>query len=174
MTGFSRRKVIATAAVFGLAGRAKGQDGTPATGSPPIDIALPDMAVAVDPQLSPDPAELARLTAEFLNGATPQDTGLLLDLPPIGENPAQVPVRVKVTLPLDDELWCPELILLAEMNPRPLACRFAFTPAAGAADVGIRLRLTQSQSVTAYARLSDGRVLTARQQITVTAGGCGL
>ncbi|MDF3607471.1 thiosulfate oxidation carrier protein SoxY [Paracoccus sp. DMF-8] len=42
------------------------------------------------------------------------------------------------------------------------------------ADIGTRVRLTQSQHVSAYARLSDGRVLLARREITVTAGGCGL
>lgn len=127
-----------------------------------------------DPALQPDPAALARIIAEFLNGSEPIGEGLALELPPIGDNPAQVPLRAHVTLTLTDGLHCPEMIILAERNPHPLACRLRFSPGMGLADVSTRVRLTQSQHVSAYARLSDGRVLMARQDIIVTAGGCGI
>lgn len=161
---FSRRGIMAGAAALGLAGTARAQDAQPRV----------DIAPQVDAALEPNPQELARIIAEFLDGAQAQTQGIALDLPPIGDNPAQVPLRAHVTLPLRDGLHCTEMIILAEMNPHPLACRFRFTQGMGVADVGIRLRLTQSQHVSAYARLSDGRVLLARQEITVTAGGCGL
>jgi len=38
----------------------------------------------------------------------------------------------------------------------------------------VRLRLIQSMPIRAYARMNDGRVLMAGQEITVAAGGCGL
>lgn len=152
----SRRDLMAGAALLGLAGPARAQD------------------PQVDAELAPNPQELARVIAAFLNGATPATEGIALELPPIGDNPAQIPLRAHVTLPLQDGLYCPEMIILAEMNPHPLACRARFTPAMGLADIGTRVRLTQSQHVSAYARLSDGRVLLARREITVTAGGCGL
>lgn len=156
--GISRRGMLAGAAVLGLAGHARGQDTAP----------------QVDAELAPDPQELARIIAQFLNGAQPATQGIALELPPIGDNPAQVPLRAHVTLPMTHGLHCPEMIILAEKNPHPLACRARFTPAMALADIGTRVRLTQSQHVSAYARLSDGRVLLARQEITVTAGGCGL
>lgn len=122
----------------------------------------------------PDSVEADRLAAEFAGGAEPLAEGLALDLPALGDNPAAVPVRVHVTEPITEALWCEEIILIADLNPKPLACRFRFTAATGSADVAVRVRLIQSMPIRAYARMSDGRVLTARQDITVAAGGCGL
>lgn len=124
------------------------------------------------PQL--DSAEAERLAAEFTGSAEPLAEGLALDLPALGDNPAAVPVRVHVTQAITDALWCEEIIVIADLNPKPLACRFRFTAATGSADVAVRVRLIQSMPVRAYARMSDGRVLAARQEITVAAGGCGL
>lgn len=122
----------------------------------------------------PDSVEADRLAAEFAGGAEPLAEGLALDLPALGDNPAAVPVRVHVTGPITDALWCEEIILIADLNPKPLACRFRFTAATGSADVAVRVRLIRSMPIRAYARMNDGRVLMARQEITVAAGGCGL
>ncbi|MDO5371129.1 thiosulfate oxidation carrier protein SoxY [Paracoccus sp. (in: a-proteobacteria)] len=124
------------------------------------------------PQL--DSALAEDLAAEFAGGATPLAEGLALDLPALGDNPAAVPVRVHVTEPITEDSWCEEIIVIAELNPLPLACRFKFTPAMGSADVAVRLRLIGTMPVRALARMNDGRVLVARQEITVAAGGCGL
>ena len=121
-----------------------------------------------------DSAEADRLAAEFAAGAEVLSRGLALDLPALGDNPAAVPVRVHVTEPITDASWCSEIIVIADLNPGPLACRFRFTAATGAADVTVRLRLIQSMPVRAYARMEDGRVLMARRDITVAPGGCGL
>lgn len=122
----------------------------------------------------PDDAESDRIAAEFLQGAVPLPQGLALDLPALGDNPAAVPVRVHLTEPVDEALFCQELIVLAQRNPRPLICRFRFTPLTGAADVALRVRLMQSMGLRALARMSDGRFLEARADITVAAGGCGM
>jgi len=106
--------------------------------------------------------------------AEPLAEGLALDLPALGDNPAAVPVRVHVTEVITDSSWCEEIIVIADLNPKPLACRFRFTADTGSADVAVRVRLIQSMPIRAYARMNDGRILTARQEITVAAGGCGL
>lgn len=122
----------------------------------------------------PDSAEADRIAAGFAGDATPRAEGLALDLPALGDNPAAVPVRVHVTEAITEDSWCEELIVIAERNPLPLACSFRFTQAAGSADVAVRLRLIQTMAVRAMARMNDGRVLSARAEITVAAGGCGL
>jgi sulfur-oxidizing protein SoxY len=124
------------------------------------------------PQL--DSAEADRLAAEFAGEAEPLAEGLALDLPALGDNPAAVPIRVHVTEPITEASWCEEIIILADLNPKPFACRFRFTAATGSAEVAVRLRLIQTMPIRAYARMNDGRVLMARQDITVAAGGCGL
>ena len=122
----------------------------------------------------PDSSEADRIAAEFTGDAVPLTEGLALDMDALGDNPAAVPVRVHVTEPITDTSWCEEIILIADLNPLPYACRFRFTAATGSADVAVRLRLIQSMPVRALARMNDGRVLTARHDITVAAGGCGL
>ena len=79
-----------------------------------------------------DSAEADRLAAEFAAGAEVLSRGLALDLPALGDNPAAVPVRVHVTEPITDASWCSEIIVIADLNPGPLACRFRFTAATGA------------------------------------------
>lgn len=122
----------------------------------------------------PDSTEADRLAAEFTAATTPLAEGLALDLQALGDNPAAVPVRVHVTEAITETSWCEEIILIADLNPKPLACRFRFTADTGSADVAVRVRLIQSMPIRAFARMSDGRVLAARQDITVAAGGCGL
>lgn len=138
----------------------------------------PKLAGAQTPESSaapqPDDAEADRIAAAFLNGAIPQAEGLVLDLPALGDNPAAVPVRVHLDEALSDANFCEELIVLAQRNPKPLACRFHFTPLTGSVDVALRLRLIQSMGLRAIARMSDGRFLEARGEITVAAGGCGM
>lgn len=122
----------------------------------------------------PDSAVADEIAAEFTGAAEPLAEGLALDLPALGDNPAAVPVRVHVTEAITDSSWCEEIIVIADLNPKPLACRFRFTADTGSADVAVRVRLIRSMPIRAYARMNDGRVLMARQDITVAAGGCGL
>lgn len=131
-------------------------------------------AQAQAPLQGADPAEVKAIVDAFLNGAQPSTQGITLDMPVLGDNPASVPIKVKVDLPITPESYCEEIIILAEGNPRPLACRFEFTPLIGSAEVAIRLRLIETQAIQALARMSDGRVLVARRHIAVTAGGCGM
>lgn len=119
-------------------------------------------------------AEVQAVISGFLQGAQPQEEGLELDMPVLGDNPASVPVKVNVLAPVTPESYCEELIILAEGNPRPLACRFTFTPLSGTSEVAVRLRLIESQNIRTLARMNDGRVLMAQRHITVTAGGCGM
>ncbi|WP_397473832.1 thiosulfate oxidation carrier protein SoxY [Pusillimonas sp.] len=121
-----------------------------------------------------DPAEVQAIVDAFLDGAQSLNEGLKLDMPVLGDNPAAVPVKAILDVPITADSYCKELVIIAEGNPRPMACRFQFTPLAGTTEVAVRLRLIETQSIQALARMSDGRVLAARRHITVTAGGCGM
>lgn len=131
--------------------------------------------VAFDQLLKPaTAAQVQAIVDEVLKGAIPEEKGMKLDMPALGDNPAAVPVKVVLDLPASDDVYCQELIILAQGNPHPLACRFNFTALAGTTEVAVRLRLIETQTIRALARLSDGRVLSAQHHITVTAGGCGM
>ena len=119
-------------------------------------------------------AEVRRAIEAFTQGAKPREEGLLLDLPALADNPAAVPVRVAVTQPITEQRWCREIALITEKNPVPLACTLRFTAATGTAEAAVRLRLSQSQTVHALARMSDGQVLHAQKSVTAAASGCGM
>lgn len=124
--------------------------------------------------LAPNPAEFRQALGNFIGKARVVEDGLQLDLPVLADNPAGVPVKVLVTHPLTESHYCQELVILAELNPQPVACRFWFTPAAGTAEAAVRLRLSQTQTIHALARMSDGKILVARQAVTVATSGCGM
>lgn len=157
----TRRSLMAGAAALALPAAVLAQAGTAAR------------TPLVGP-LAPKPAEFSRQIAQFANGATAQAQGLQLDVPVLADNPGAVPVKVKVTLPITEQDWCEEIIVLAELNPSPLSCRLQFTAAAGTAEAAVRVRLSQSQTIHALARMKSGRLLAAKQAVTVAASGCGM
>ena len=145
-------------------------------------LALPSVALAQTPPtnpplvgpLAPDPVAFKKALSTFTGSATPQAEGLQLDIPVLADNPSAVPIKAKVTLPITEHDWCEELIVLAELNPIPLACRIRFTAETGSAEAAVRIRLIQSQAVHVLARMKSGTLLAGKQTITVAASGCGM
>ena len=145
-------------------------------------LALPSVALAQTPPtnpplvgpLAPDPVAFKKALNTFTGSATPQAEGLQLDIPVLADNPSAVPIKAKVTLPITEHDWCEELIVLAELNPIPLACRIRFTAETGTAEAAVRIRLSQSQAVHVLARMKSGKLLAGKQTITVAASGCGM
>lgn len=142
-------------------------------------LALPAVAQIQPPvplvgPLAPNPVEFKKTMEQFLGGATAQAEGLQLDIPVLADNPSAVPVKAKVMLPITEQDWCEELMVVAELNPIPLACRMKFTADTGSAEAAIRIRLSQSQHVHVLARMKSGKVLGGKQMVTVAASGCGM
>ena len=161
----TRRDLVAAAAIAGATLALPGAAWAQASSALPVNLLNP---------LAPNPAEFARQVAQFTGKATPQAEGLQLDISVLADNPSAVPVKVKVTLPITDQDWCEEIIVLADLNPSPLACRLQFTAATGTAEAAVRVRLSQSQTIHALARMKSGKVLVAKQAVTVAASGCGM
>lgn len=117
-------------------------------------------------------AQTEALLKEFARGKAPKNNGLVLDIPLAAENANAVPVTLRLENGIAENRGCEEFLLIADRNPMPEACRFKFSPAIGMADVTTRIRLAESQTVVAAARMSDGEVFVQRVAITVTVGGC--
>lgn len=117
--------------------------------------------------------EVDSIVTTFTAGRAPEPGGIALTVPALADNANAVPVGIRLTVPLGDGVHCEELIVVTEKNPRPLACRFRFTPHIGVVDVATRIRLSETQHVQVLARMSDGRILSERQELTITGGGCG-
>jgi sulfur-oxidizing protein SoxY len=65
------------------------------------------------------------------------------------------------------------IVVAADGNPLPGVAQFDLGPDNGQAHVEFRIRLAQTQQITAVALMSDGTLWTAAKLIKVTIGGCG-
>ena len=91
---------------------------------------------------------------------------VLIQVPPLAENGAIVPVTVESRLP-----GTRRLLILAGNNPGPLLAEFRFEPGADPW-VSLRLKLNASGPVLAIAEAS-GRFHGAEVPVKVMVGGCG-
>lgn len=106
-------------------------------------------------------------------GAAPvEEAGIVLRLPAIAENGAQVPVSVSVDSPMTPESHVVSIHLFATRNPTPSLARFHLSPALARADVQTRIRLAEDQLVVALAVMSDGTVRRVAAATRVATGGC--
>lgn len=133
-------------------------------------------AVAV-PVLTIRPAEAtpASLAAAIRSvvGEAPVHTGKVkLDIPPLVENGNTVPMTVIVASPMTAEDHVKSIHVFNEKNPQPNIGNFVLGPRAGRAQVSTRIRLADSQKITAIAQLADGSFWSATVDVVVTLAAC--
>jgi sulfur-oxidizing protein SoxY len=115
----------------------------------------------------------ADLIKAFTGGKTATEGKVKLDLPEIAENGNTVPMTVTVDSPMTDASHVQAVLIVADGNPNAGVATFHFSPASGAAEANIRVRLATTQNIIAVAKMSDGSFVTASKQVKVTIGGCG-
>ena len=109
-------------------------------------------------------------------GGRPMKDGsalIKLEIPPIAENGAVVPVNVEVNAPMTPASYVKTIWIVADKNRIPIVARATLTPDAGQAFVGTHIRLGETTDVRAVVEQSDGTLLTAKREVKVTVGGCG-
>jgi len=95
-----------------------------------------------------------------------------LDIPPLVENGNTVPMTVVVDNPMTPDNHVKSIHVFNEKNPQPNVGNFYLGPNAGRAQVATRIRLADSQKITAIAKLSDGSFWSASVDIIVTLAAC--
>ncbi len=110
----------------------------------------------------------------LLNGSTPKEGGIDMDLPENVENGNYVPVALSVESPMTPENHVTAIHLLSTQNPRAHVATFRFTLLSGRARVTSRMRLAKTQEVVAIAELNDGTFLMSTRFVDVKVGGCGI
>src|SRR5271169_2154774 len=123
----------------------------------------------------PAGATPAMLSAAIRNvvGEAPVRTGKVkIDIPPLVENGNTVPMTISVASPMTADDHVKSIHVFNEKNPRPNVGNFYIGPAAGRAQVSTRIRLADSQKVTAIAQLSDGSFWSASVDVVVTLAAC--
>jgi len=95
-----------------------------------------------------------------------------LDLPPIVENGNSVPCTVTVESPMTATDYVKAIHIFNEKNPQPNVISVKLGPRAGRAAFTTRIRLADSQTVTAIAEMSDGSCWSDDIDVIVTLAAC--
>ena len=142
---------------LGLAG------GAAMAGSVPIVVVRPVEAT---------PAMLSSAIRNIVGEANVRTGKVKLDIPPLVENGNTVPMTVSVTSPMTADDHVKSIHVFNEKNPQPNIGNFYLTPRSGRAQISTRIRLADSQKVTAIARLSDDTFWSATADVVVTLAAC--
>jgi sulfur-oxidizing protein SoxY len=95
-----------------------------------------------------------------------------IELPPLIENGNAVPLAVSVDSPMTEREHVRAVHVFTEKNPQPNVASFHLGPRAGRARVATRMRLANTQEITAICELSDGTFWSASASIIVTLAAC--
>jgi sulfur-oxidizing protein SoxY len=142
---------------LGLAG------GAAAMGAVPIVTLRPSEAT---------PAMLAAAIRNVVGEAEVKTGKVKLDIPPLVENGNTVPMTVSVSNPMIPDDHVKSIHVFNEKNPQPNIGNFYLGPHAGRAQISTRIRLADSQKITAIARLSDDTFWSASVDVVVTLAAC--
>jgi sulfur-oxidizing protein SoxY len=95
-----------------------------------------------------------------------------LELPQLVENGNTVSMTVRVDSPMTQADHVKTIHVFTEKNPQPWVASFHLGPRAGRAVVSTRIRLADSQTVTAIAEMSDGSFWSQDVNVIVTLAAC--
>jgi sulfur-oxidizing protein SoxY len=109
---------------------------------------------------------------EFIGEAQVRAGRIKLDLPPLVENGNAVPLTVSVESPMTAEDHVKTIAVFNHKNPQPNVATFHMGLRCGRASVSTRIRLADSQTVTAIAQMSDGSFWSDSADVVVTLAAC--
>jgi sulfur-oxidizing protein SoxY len=117
--------------------------------------------------------EMMKDAVRAVIGEAPVKKGKVkLDLPPLVENGNSVPCTVSVESPMTAADYVKAIHIFNEKNPQPNVISVKLGPRAGRASFSTRIRLADSQTVTAIAELSDGSLWSDDIDVIVTLAAC--
>jgi sulfur-oxidizing protein SoxY len=118
------------------------------------------------------PGALQAAIREIVGDAALRTGRVTLDLPPLAENGNSVSTTVSVDSPMTAADHVKAIHLLNEKNPQPHVMSATLGPRAGKAQVNVRIKLADSQTIVAIAETSDGTFWTASADVIVTLAAC--
>jgi sulfur-oxidizing protein SoxY len=95
-----------------------------------------------------------------------------LDVPPLVENGNMVSLVVAVDSAMTVTDYVKAIHVFNEKNPQPYVIAVHLGPSAGKAKIATRIRLADSQTLTAIAEMSDGTFWSATTDVVVTLAAC--
>ena len=95
-----------------------------------------------------------------------------LDLPPLIDNGNSVSLSVAVESPMTPADHVKAIHVFTEKNPLPNVVSVYLGPRAGRANIATRVRIADTQTVTAIAEMSDGSFWSGSMNVIVTLSAC--
>lgn len=138
-----------------------------------LSMLVAGVGVLVVRPVYPAPEELAQALRDTFGSRTIRPGRVNLQVPILAENGNVVPVTVGVDSPMTEQDFVASIHLFAEKNPLPRVLEVRLGPHNGKAQVSTRIRLAESQNLTAVAAMNDGSLWSAVATVEVTTGGCG-
>ena len=134
-------------------------------------------APTADAQIGPNQAALRKAAYEdalrkVVGDAQVRRGRVKLQLPPLIDNGNSVPLSVAVESPMTDADHVKAIHVLTEKNPLPDVVSVRLGPRAGRASLATRVRLADTQTVTAIAQMSDGSFWSDSAEVVVTLSAC--
>ena len=133
------------------------------------DVGMTGALAATAPR---DEEVSAATIARLLGGAQAQVGRIEVVLPQISESGNAVPLSVSVDSPMTAGDHVRSIHVVAERNPRSWIASFTLGPHAGRAAIETRIRLSDSQTVTVLAQMSDSSWWMRKTEVTVIIGAC--
>ena len=118
------------------------------------------------------PAMLATAIRTIVGEADVHAGKVRFDVPPLVENGNTVPLTVSVDSPMTEQDYVKAIHVFNEKNPQPNIGNFYLGPRAGRGQISTRIRLADSQKITAIAQLSDGSFWSSTVDVVVTLAAC--
>ena len=118
------------------------------------------------------PEAMADAIKKVIGEASLRKGKVKLELPPLIENGNSVTMVVAVESPMTANDHVKAIHVFNEKNPQPNVIGAQLGPRAGRAAISTRIRLADTQTVTAIAELSDGTFWTESVQVIVTLAAC--
>jgi sulfur-oxidizing protein SoxY len=147
----TRREVMRVAGAFGLGSL------------------LPSLSVR---PAAATPGRLRAAMAAVIGDAKLNIGRVKLEIPPLVENGNTVACAVAVESPMTETDYVTAIHVFNEKNPQPNVISVKLGPRAGRAAIATRIRLSDSQTVTAVAQMSDGSFWSSSVDVLITLGAC--
>jgi sulfur-oxidizing protein SoxY len=118
------------------------------------------------------PAAMALAIRNVVGDAEVRPGRIKLDLPPLVENGNSVAMTVAVDSPMTANDYVKSIHVFTEKNPQPNVIGVQLGPRAGRASISTRIRLADTQTVTAICQMSDGTFWSHSVQVIITLSAC--
>ena len=118
------------------------------------------------------PQSMKEAMAEFTANTTPSRGRVKLEIAELIDNGNTVPVSIRVDSPMTEADHVTAIALFSEKNPESLAFLARMNHHAGRAAVSTRIRLANSQTIVAVAKMKDGSCWMHSAEVIVTIAAC--